>query len=139
MISDLVVADDFRLALQFHPGKGGGAIQIRDHERPDYAGLRAEFTAGAPLELRDGNGFLLQPAEGPAAADAIKADAWNKLEIIVVDTRIQRVLLNGKDAIATKEIRIPARAVIGLEGHGVSGQEIRFRNLDLRLPSPKKQ
>jgi putative heme-binding domain-containing protein len=139
LISDLVVADDFRLALQFHPGKGGGAIQIRDHERPDYAGLRAEFTAGATLEMVDGNGLRLQPAEGPAAADAIKAGAWNKLEIIVAETRIQRVLLNGKDAIATKEIRIPARAVIGLEGHGVSGQEIRFRNLDLHLPSPKKQ
>ncbi|HWY86411.1 MAG TPA: family 16 glycoside hydrolase, partial [Gemmataceae bacterium] len=140
LISDLVVADDFRLALQFHPGKDGrGAIQIRDHARPDYAGLRAEFTTGAPLEMVDGNGLRLQPAEGPAAADVVKADVWNKLEIIVADARIQRVLLNGKDAIATKEIRIPARAVIGLEGHGVSGQEIRFRNLDLHLPSPKKQ
>ena len=86
-----------------------------------------------------GAGERLQPAAGPAPAATIKADAWNKLEIIVAGTRIQKVLLNGKDAAPSRGMPVPTRVVISLEGHSVSGQEIRFRNLDLHMVPAKKQ
>jgi Domain of Unknown Function (DUF1080) len=137
LVSDLVVADDFHLTLQFHVGKDGrGAIQIRGENTPDISpvGLRAELAAGMPIAVVDGNGKRLPPAQ----AATIRPDAWNKLEIVVVQNRFQKVLLNGQEVSSAHDLPAPARAVISLEGPSASGREIRFRLLDLRMLPAKK-
>ena len=137
LISELVLAGDFQLIVRFHPGKDGqGAILVRDASQPERpSGPRVVFAAGQPLALA---GVQLIPGEEKAvAASGVKADSWNKLEIIVEDNRV-RVRLNDKDAVEATDARPPARRVIAFEGSSASGREIRFRNLDIRLPNDKK-
>jgi hypothetical protein len=136
MTCELLVPGDLHLTLQFQAGNGArGAVLILPEEeagaRP--AGPRVEFTGGGRVVLfgKDG-GRLLH-----AAATAVQADAWHKLEVVVAGKRLQ-VLLNGKQEVATDSAQVPARSVIALEGPAAAGQQLRFRHLDVRLPSDKK-
>jgi putative heme-binding domain-containing protein len=136
MTSDIVLADDFHFTLQFHPGKdGGGAVDIRGAESKPVS-MRVGFSVGKGLSTARidsvGAGTPL------VAANPVRADGWNKLEIIVVGKRLQ-VRLNGKDAVDWGDNDFPSRRVIALRGSDVPDQSIRFRNLDLRLLSPNKR
>jgi hypothetical protein len=139
MTSDILLADDFHFTLQFHPGKdGGGAVDVRGAEsKPDS--VRVRFSAGKGLStVRTDNAGAGTPLEKPGAANPVRADAWNKLEIIVVGKRMQ-VRLNGKEAADWEGDDFLGRRVIALQGAEGSGQSIRFRNLDLRLLSVNKR
>ena len=137
LISDLILEGDFQLTVRFHPGKNGhGALLLRDAVRPERPiGPRVVFSAGKPLVLAGGE--LIPEGEKPAAVNEVKADSWNKLEVIVADNRLQ-VRLNDGDVATAADAKLPVRRVIALEGSGSAGLEIRFRNLDIRLPNDKK-
>ena len=137
LISDLV-ASDFHLTLDVHPGKKGrGAILIRGEERLNQLPEQPKIFFPA------GNGIFLRFKDVSQAVDVdptprIQADSWNKLEIIVLGTQIE-VRLNGKEAHRGEGAKIPRRGLIALEGSSVSGQEIRFRNLQLKLLPGKEK
>jgi putative heme-binding domain-containing protein len=141
LISHLLLADDFHMTTQFHVGKEGRcAVQISDEERPDLpsTGLRVEIVAGGPIMLvGTEGGRSLSTRAAPAAAATVKIDSWNKLEIIGTGQRLA-VRLNGKEALTTDDAR-SARRSLALEGPVALGQEVHFRNLDLRLLSPHKR
>jgi putative heme-binding domain-containing protein len=136
LISEMLLATDFRFALQFHPGKEGRwAVQLRGAEKPDHsaAGPRVEFTAGGRVGLFDREGKRInQTVQALADLNTVQADSWNKLEIIVKGKRLQ-VRLGGKDTVALEDAGVPARAVIALEGPGSPGQNVRFRFLDVQV------
>jgi putative heme-binding domain-containing protein len=141
LISNLHMADDFHLFLRLNPGKDGrGAVLIRDASRPTSpTGPRVEFVAGAPVALIGTDGQRVAGQEDGSAADAeVKPESWdNKLEIIAADGRL-RVRLNNKDVAERADLKLPARYLIALEGPSIPGQEVRFRNLDMRLIPQKK-
>ena len=135
--SNLHLPGDFRLNLQFHVGRDGrGAVLIREVVRPDaMTAPRVEFAAGQPLALAGEEGERVPAGEeGP---QEVKADSWNKLEIIVADKRLQ-VRLNNRNAATATELKTTTRREIVLEGSEVTGQEIRFRNLDMQLLPVRK-
>jgi putative heme-binding domain-containing protein len=137
LTSDVLVADDFHLTLQFHPGKdGSGAIEIRG-AGPDLLHIRCE--AGAKLEMNvRGNDPFVRRVLKPEVGSTVRADAWNKIEIIVIGKRLQ-VRLNGRVEVDQEEDELPSRRVIALEGPKAVGRSVRFRNLDLRLLSANRR
>jgi len=141
LVNDLLLLDDFRVTLKLNPGKsGGGALLIRAEGTPDNvsSGVRVEFTAGGRVVLVGGDGKRADPiAGGPGADNLLRADSVNQLEIQVVGQRLQ-VRLNGKEAAELAEAGLPARRVIALEGPNISGIEVRFADLDLRLLPDKE-
>ncbi len=140
LISDLHLAGDFQLTLLFQPGKdGGGAVLIRDASRPDTAaGFRIDFSVGEPLKLVEvASGRIVPVKERLGVANLTRAETWNRLELKVSDSRLL-VRLNNKDAVEATELQLPPRRLIVLEGSGVSGQRLRFRQLEMRLPKQEK-
>jgi hypothetical protein len=129
LISDLA-AGDFHLSLEVNPGKNGrGYIVIRGKETAELP-LSPVVTFAAGKGINYSGGGLSKPLD---ADGKIQADAWNKLDIIAAGERLQ-VLLNGKKQLEyEKTWHTPRRGLIALEGSTESGQEIRFRNLHLKL------
>ncbi len=143
LISDLLLAEDFRVALKIQPGKAGrGAILIQDEDSLEFApaGPRVEIAAGEPLCLVDRKGGR-HPATG-SSGGTILADAWNVLEIFVKGKSLQ-VRLNDKEVLAWEDPHEAARRCVTLEGPPANcpsgSQEIRYRNLDLLLLSPNRR
>lgn len=134
LISHLLAADDFKVILQFHPGKDGkGAVHIGDEgtwETP--SGYRLEFAAGAPAVLVDREGNRLSSTQEVAT---VKAGDWNRVEIIGAGDRLQ-VKLNGHD-VAVVEGAAAVRRFIALERSAAVTEQIRFRHLDLSVTLPK--
>src|SRR5207253_8354167 len=131
LASQLLLADDFHITLQFRLGKDcRGAIEIRAENRPALpaAAVRVELAPQGPIVLTGTEGGRSLPRK--AAAATIKADVWNKLEIIGAGQRIG-VRLNAQDVVALDNVTSARRSIV-LESLAPPGQEIRFRNLDLR-------
>jgi hypothetical protein len=138
LVSDLVAAD-FHLSLEVNPGKNGqGAIVIRAEET---TGLPPSRRPTIRFDTRDGRigGPGGEFKDGEGADSKIQTDSWNKLDIFAVGNRLV-LHLNGKKYFEYEKIyRYPRRGLIALEGSSVAGQEIRFRNLQLKLlPSKEK-
>ncbi len=132
LLSELVLPGDFSLTLRFHPGtEGRGAVLLRGEDKTSPAGPRVEMAAGQPAVLGGREGAR-------AGADLVRADAWNQLEIRAVGPGLQ-VFLNGKEIAALADTGLPGRRLIALEGSGVAGQEVRFANLNLRVPTADKR
>jgi putative heme-binding domain-containing protein len=137
LVSDLVVTDDFRVTLRFHPGKDGrGALLLRGPDQAAPAGPRVEFAAGEAVVLTGADGGRAEPV--PEGAGRVKAGAWNLLEVSAAGQRLQ-VRLNGTEAAALADARLPERRVVALEGPAAAGQETRFAQLDLQLPAAVKR
>ncbi|HMF15915.1 MAG TPA: PVC-type heme-binding CxxCH protein, partial [Gemmataceae bacterium] len=138
LVSDLVAAD-FHLTLELNPGKNGqGAIVIRAEET---TGLPPSRRPTIRFSTRDGRigGPGGEFKDGEGADSKIRADSWNKLDIFAVGNRLV-VYLNGKKYFEYEKIyRYPRRGLIALEGSIVPGQEIRFRNLQLKLLPGKEK
>ncbi len=127
LVSDMVLADDFRLSLRFHPGKDGrAAVLLRGEEKPSPTVVRVELAAGRPVAIA---------GVGSGGDNRVAADAWNRLEIRVVGRRLE-VRLNGKEA-AAAELAFPGRCGIALEGPGIGG-EVRFAGLELQVSPAEK-
>jgi putative heme-binding domain-containing protein len=137
LVSHLLVADEFNVTLQFNPGKQGqGAFHVRDEQKPGLppTGLRLEFAAGGlPTLTATEDGRPVAPGKAVVGTATVKPSAWNKLEITATGTRVQ-VRLNGKD-VGELDAK-PARHGLAVEALVAAGDELRFRNLDLRLLSP---
>ncbi len=124
LISDLV-AGDFHLTFEVYLGNNGhGAVLIRADERQDKLPERPAIC------FYEGEGKL--PRRNDHFQVLMTAASWNKLEITAVGKEI-KVRANGKDLGATSGSKFRRRGLIALEGSSVSGQEIRFRNLQLKL------
>jgi putative heme-binding domain-containing protein len=135
LMSEMLVADDFRVSFRFHPGQEGrGALVLSGEGRPGPTTLRAELTAGRSVALAAGAHVRAESAPG---ADAVKADAWNQVEVRVVGRRVQ-VRLNGRDAVALDDAGFAGRCTVALEGAAAAGQEVRFTRLSLQLGPPEK-
>jgi putative membrane-bound dehydrogenase-like protein len=137
LISDLVTAD-FHLTLEVNPGENDqGAIVIRAKETAELP-LQPVITvaAGKGIAFSGGGGLLKWDPDCK-----IQPNSWNKLEILAVGDGLNlTVRLNGRKCFEyEKSWRIPRRGLIALEGSSVPGQEIRFRNLQLKLLPAKEK
>lgn len=135
LISDMHVADDFHVTMRINPGKDGrGAILIGDAGQADFSNaIRVEFAAAESIMI-SGAKVKVSRAEN---SDKTNADSWSKLEIVIEADRIE-VRLNDKDAARATGITFPDRRVIALEGSGSSSNDVRFRNLGIRLLGREK-
>jgi putative membrane-bound dehydrogenase-like protein len=134
LISDLA-ASDFHLTLEVNPGQNGrGYIVIRGKETSELPlGPVITFAPGKVIGFSGGG--LLKPL---ASDSKIQADSWNRLDIIAVGEGLQ-VRLDGKKQLEyEKTWQTRRRGLIALEGSRIAGQEIRFRNLQLKLLSGKE-
>jgi len=133
LVSDLLFGDDFQMSLRFQPGpQGQCALLIGDAGPPELANaIQIELAAGRHVSIRVAG--QKAPVE---SAETVKPDAWNKLEVTAAGNRVV-VRLNDKEA-ASAAFAFPQRRVLALEGSTKSGQEVLFRNMDLRLLKPEK-
>jgi putative heme-binding domain-containing protein len=140
LLSEMVLRDDFRVTLRFHPGKDGrGAVLLRGEDKNAQTWARVEFAAGAAVGLSGADGVRATAEPGSAAeSNRVQADAWNRLEVSVVGQRLQ-VRLNSKAAAVLPDTKFSGRRAIALEGPSRAGQEIRFGHLELRLLAAEKQ
>jgi hypothetical protein len=141
-----LVAGDFHLSLEVKlPKEGDGAILFRVEERPnevpDHPAILFHAVKGGGIAFvrKKRNEFEAKFwAVGEETPPEIKPNAWNKLEIIAAGNRL-KFRVNGKDDLTTADAKIPRRGLIALEGSIVPGQEIRFRNLQLKLLPGKEK
>jgi putative heme-binding domain-containing protein len=143
LISDLLLAEDFRVALKIQPGKAGrAAVLIQDEDSLEFSpvGPRVEVAAGEALLLVDRKGGR-HPTTG-SSGGTVLADTWNTLEIFLKGNGLQ-IRLNGKDVLAWEDPQEPGRRCVTLEvpatNSPAGSQEIRFRNLDLLLLTPNRR
>lgn len=133
LTSELLVTPPFRVRLQVQRGAGGsGALSVFGQDELRAPALRIALTIDGRLELANGS-----RERATTAAGAVRPDVWHNLEIDVAGKRIE-IYLDGKQEAVLADAQIPERCFISLQGPTVSGQRVRFRNLDLYLPAVKK-
>ena len=131
--SELLVTPPFHVRLQIRRGAGGTAGLVV-YGQADLAApaLRIDFTADGRVELVNGSRGRATTAPG-----AVRPDVWHTLEVDLAGKRIE-IRLYGKEEGFLTDAEIPERCFITLQGPAVSGQRVRFRNLDLQLPAANK-
>jgi putative heme-binding domain-containing protein len=120
LLSEMVLADDFRLRMRFRVAKGSlGAVVLSDADK------QTALTSAPRVALAVGEDFN-PGADG--GFHPVSADAWNRLELEVRGLRLT-VRLNGKN-VSVPDCVVPRRCQIVLQG---GGNEVRFAQLGLHL------
>lgn len=132
--SELLVTPPFRFRMQLQRGKGSeGALAFYGEADRTGPALRVAFTADGRVELVNGSSGQTTTAPG-----AVPPDGWHNVDVNVAGKRVQ-MHLDGKEAGVLANAEFPERCFIALHGPAGSGQRIRFRNLDLQLPTISKK
>jgi len=141
LINDLT-AGEFRLSFEVKASKGAeGSLLFRGEQQANgrYAGARIGLGVGKWGTLQLGNsGAAAPPKIAPAG---LKADQWIMVEV-VIGKQLGGCLVrfnNGNDGLFVSDVGLPARGIIGLQGPGRAGEELRFRNLRLDLIPRKSE
>lgn len=131
--SEVLVTPPFRVRLQIRRGTGStAALVIYGQADLSAPALRIDFTADGRVELVNGSRGRATTAPG-----AVRPDVWHNLEVDLSGKRIQ-IHLDRQEQVVLTDAEIPERCFITLQGPAVSGQQFRFRNLDLQIPADNK-
>ncbi|MFO0906003.1 MAG: PVC-type heme-binding CxxCH protein [Pirellulales bacterium] len=133
LVNELSV-EDFRLSFEVKltPNKENSGVQFRSQPQADgeVKGYQADIGAGWWGKLYEelGRGLLWKE---PGDAH-VKADDWNRYEIVAVGSRIQ-TWINGQKCVDLEDPEGTRRGVIALQIHSGGPMEVRYRQFQLTL------
>ncbi len=131
--SDLMAGDfDLTLEVKLTPNSGNSGIQFRSHEIENQlmSGYQADAGEGWWGKLYEEHGrALLWDKSGE---EHVKQGEWNKYRIVAEGDHI-RTWINGNLCVDLSDADGADRGVFAFQLHSGPAQEVRFRNIELKL------
>jgi putative membrane-bound dehydrogenase-like protein len=139
LLRSQLTAGEFKLSFQVklkpNVARAGVHYHAQSLDNGDLRGPLAAFGANWWGKLEDVNGRKV--IWDKAALELVNRDGWNDVVIEVVATKV-KTWINGQPCVDFDDTRMPARGIFALELGAGAAAEVRFRNLRLEVPNPKK-